>query len=174
MSYWEMSHPAGCPVISLAVILGQSFWGAHYKVLLQDCHAFNFLEGVVEGRVIIFIPYLNQTSVWWKRQSAWKWDSSGPRQEGRGHKTQMEKGPGWTLAGQTPPSGQRGGAEAAAPPPGSLPAPECAMLVLLRACIVCVGVDLHFVKKNGIRGLVSTSLQFYYLQGPFAFLWCFT
>lgn len=38
--------------------------------------------------------------------------------------------------------------------------------VLLRARIVRVGVDLHFVKKNDIRGLVSTSLQFYYLQGP--------
>lgn len=38
--------------------------------------------------------------------------------------------------------------------------------VLLGARIVCVGVDLHFVKKNEIRGLVSTSLQFYYLQGP--------
>lgn len=28
-----------------------------------------------------------------------------------------------------------------------------------------MGVDLHFVKKNDIRGLVSTSLQFYYCKG---------
>jgi len=47
---------------------------------------------------------------------------------------------------------------------GSLLAAECA--VLLRARIVCVGVDLHFVKENEIRGPVSTSLQFYYLQEP--------
>lgn len=38
--------------------------------------------------------------------------------------------------------------------------------VLLQAHIVCVGVDLHFVKENEIRGPVSTSLQFYYLQEP--------
>lgn len=55
--------------------------------------------------------------------------------------------------------------QAAASPGGWLP-PFCRMwnTVLLRACIVCVGVDLHFVKENEIRGLVSTSLQFYYLQ----------
>lgn len=57
--------------------------------------------------------------------------------------------------------------EVAAPQQGWLPPHRRTWnTVLPQAYIVCVGVDLHFVKENEIRGPVSTSLQFYYLQEP--------
>lgn len=62
---------------------------------------------------------------------------------------------------------EKDGGKVSAPQEGCLPL--CLRTwntVLPQACIVCVGVDLHFVKENEIGGPVSTSLQFYYLQEP--------
>lgn len=75
-----MSHPAGCPVTSLAIILWQGFWDAH-EVLLLDCYIVSFF-GEAGGkqayyRYSIFQPdpgvVEKQASVK-VGQLQWKWE----------------------------------------------------------------------------------------------------